>query len=93
MPTVKKQNLLLAAFAVLIVIFGSISAFELVKGPTSTTITSSTTFTTTTIVLSNVTITETETVEHYITNQFYRTTHTLLQGRRHIQLLYHDDKH
>jgi hypothetical protein len=74
MPTVKKQNLLLAAFAVLIVIFGSISAFELVKGPTSTTITSSTTFTTTTIVLSNVTITETETVEHYITNQFYRTT-------------------
>ncbi|MGD0328999.1 MAG: hypothetical protein ABSB40_00970, partial [Nitrososphaeria archaeon] len=76
MPTVKKQNLLLAAFAVIIVIFGSISTFELVKGPTSTTITSSTTFTTTATTISNVTttITETESVTRYITNQFYRTT-------------------
>ena len=61
MPSLKKQNLLLVGFVVLTVIFGSLYTFELVKGPTFTTITSSTTFT------------ETETVTNYITNQFFRT--------------------
>ncbi|MGD0330237.1 MAG: hypothetical protein ABSB40_07280 [Nitrososphaeria archaeon] len=76
MSSIKAKNVLLVTFIVLTIIFGSLFFFESVRGPTSTTLTSSTTFTTTATTFSNVTttVTENETVTRYITNQFFRTT-------------------